>query len=224
MVHFAAGILPITWAHDGTLLFLIGQDVRDASWSDFGGKCEKADRGDAVATACREFFEETYGCLLGVKELWQRMHPSNYILLKSKTQNGHPYYMFLVEVPFAPHLRNAFLKTLAFLRYKEMHRVYVEKTDVQWVTLESMRAPALHKRSVFANTIDTHEAILDRLNALPPGVSWATVCAALSRTAGPAASPRLQAATTPETPETPETSHAPHAPHTSHTSHETDSA
>ena len=192
MVHFAAGILPITWATDGTLLFLIGQDVRDASWSDFGGKCEKADRGDIVATACREFFEETYGCLLDVKALWQRMHPSNYILLKSKTQNGHPYYMFLVEVPFAPHLRNAFLKTLAFLRYKDMHRLYVEKTDIQWVTLEALRAPALQKRSVFANTIDMHETILDRLNALPPGVSWASVCAALSRPAGPAGPARPQ--------------------------------
>ncbi len=184
MVHYAAGILPITWTSSGTLLFLIGQDVRDASWSDFGGKCEKADRGDVVATACREFFEETYGCVLDVKALWQRMHPSNYILLKSKTQNGHPYYMFVVEVPFAPHLRNAFLKTLGFLRYKDMHRVHVEKTDVQWVTLEALRAPALYKRSVFANTIDAHGTILDRLNSLPPGISWASACAALSRPAG----------------------------------------
>lgn len=180
MVHYAAGVLPISWTSNGTLLFLVGQDVRDLSWSDFGGKCERQDK-DVMATAVREFYEETYGCLLDAKSLWQRMHPSNYIQLRSRTQNNHPYFMYLVEVPWMPHLRNAFLKSLAFLKHKEMHRVYVEKTDVQWVTLEALRSPALHKRSVFANTIDAHAAVFDKLAALPLSTPWASVCQSLNQ-------------------------------------------
>ena len=34
-VHYAAGILPITWFED-TALFLVGKDLRDETYSDFG--------------------------------------------------------------------------------------------------------------------------------------------------------------------------------------------
>lgn len=171
--HYAAGILPITWYQD-TALLLVGRDLRDDTYSDFGGKCEKTDRNDALNTAVREFYEETLGMVLPAKALRQRMTPQNSLCLRSKTQNGHPYFMFVVEVPFMPHLRNAFQKTLNFLKYRNLHKVYVEKTEVRWVTWDTLMG-TLPKRCVFATTLDQHRDLLQR--AVAGDVSWATLCA-----------------------------------------------
>jgi len=173
MVHYAAGILPVTW-HDGQPLFLVGQDVRDRSWSDFGGKCERVDKNDPLNTATREFYEETYGCVLDHRALRHRLGPSNCLALRSRTQNNHPYFMFVVEIPYQPHLRNAFHKTLAFLRHKNMCKPYVEKTDVQWVSWDMLRGPDLVKRPVFKATLESHTGVLARLVA---GEPWAKLCA-----------------------------------------------
>lgn len=173
MVHYAAGIMPITW-HEGSLLFLVGRDIRDALWSDFGGKYERVDKCDPMNTAAREFYEETYGCLVDARALRQRMHPCNCLLLRSRTQNGHPYFMFVVEMPYMPHLRSCFHKTLNFLRSKNLQKLYVEKTDVQWVTWPTLKSAGLPKRPVFDATIAAHEATLNRLAA---GESWDTLCA-----------------------------------------------
>lgn len=173
MVHYAAGILPVTW-HDGQLLFLVGQDVRDRSWSDFGGKCERVDKNDPLNTATREFYEETYGCVVDQRALRHRLAPSNCLALRSRTQNNHPYFMFVVELPYQPHLRNAFHKALAFLRHKNLCKMFVEKTDVQWVSWDMLRGGDLIKRPVFRTTVDTHAAVLARLAA---GEDWAKLCA-----------------------------------------------
>ena len=171
--HYAAGILPITW-YDGTALFLVGQDLRDNTFSDFGGKCERVDKNDAVNTSVREFYEETLGMVLPAKALRQRMQATNCLCLRSKTQNGHPYYMYVVEVAYMPHLRNAFHKTLAFLKYRNLHKMYVEKTDVRWVTWQTL-CEELPKRSVFASTIEQHKGLLERV--VQQRKSWAAVCA-----------------------------------------------
>lgn len=176
MVHYASGILPITW-HEGKLLFLIGQDVRDRSWSDFGGKCERVDKSDPLNTACREFYEETYGCVVDHRALRHRLCVSNCLALKSRTQNNHPYWMFVVEVPYYPHLRNSFHKTLAFLRHKNLCKLYVEKTDVQWVTWDALMGPDLIKRQVFKTTLDTHAGVLARVAS---GESWTKLCAEMA--------------------------------------------
>jgi hypothetical protein len=171
--HYAAGILPVTWYKE-TALFLVGRDLRDDTYSDFGGKCERVDRNDPMNTGVREFFEETLGMVLPAKALRQRMQPHNCLCLRSRTQNGHPYFMYVVEVAFMPHLRNSFLKTLNFLKYRNLHRVYVEKTDVRWVTWHTMRRD-LPKRSVFANTLEQHATLLEQ--AVRDPSAWARVCA-----------------------------------------------
>lgn len=173
MVHYAAGILPVSW-HDGQVLFLVGQDVRDRSWSDFGGKCERVDRGDPLNTACREFYEETYGCVVDHKALRARLCSSNCLALKSRTQNNHPYFMFVVEVPYYPHLRNAFHKSLDFLRHKNLCKLFVEKTDIKWVTWNALEGPDLVKRPVFKSTMEAHAPVLRRL---AEGEAWAKLCA-----------------------------------------------
>lgn len=112
--------------------------------------------------------------VLPAKALRQRMQPNNCLCLRSKTQNGHPYYMYVVEVAYMPHLRNAFLKTLNFLKYRNLHKIYVEKTDVRWVTWQTLCGD-LPKRSVFASTIDQHRALLERV--VTRQVSWTQACA-----------------------------------------------
>lgn len=171
-VHFAAGILPVTW-YEGIPLFLIGKDIRDGTFSDFGGKCERYDRNDPITTACREMYEETYGTVLGTKQVRTRMTPKTSVLLKSTTQNGYPYYMFVVQVPYMPHLRNTFHKALAFLKTKNMNRMYVEKTDIQWVTLGMLKN--IPKRTVFANTLQRHAAFLEKLGTCPSH-AWRDMC------------------------------------------------
>lgn len=173
MLHYAAGILPVTW-DAGQLLFLVGQDVRDRSWSDFGGKCERIDKNDPLNTACREFYEETYGCVVDHRALRARLGPTNCLALRSRTQNNHPYWMYVVEVPYQPHLRNVFHKTLAFLRHKGLCKLYVEKTDMKWVSWPMLVGSELVKRPVFKATLEAHATTLARLAA---GEPWAALCA-----------------------------------------------
>lgn len=176
--HYAAGILPITF-YNGKLLFLVGKDVRDGTWSDFGGKVDPPDRRCPIATACREYYEETYGAGLGIKHVRARISPSTSVLLKSFTQNQFRYYMFVVQVPYNPYLRSAFHKALAFLKTRNMHRVYVEKTDLQWVTFNTLKA--MPKRTVFANTLNRHMDFFERLATIPSR-DWRALCASLAPT------------------------------------------
>ena len=171
--HYAAGILPVTW-YEGTPLFLCGRDLRDDKYSDFGGKCERVDKNIALNTSVREFYEETLGMVLPAKALRQRMQPHNCLCLRSKTQNGHPYYMYVVEVAYMPHLRNAFHKTLNFLKYRNLHKIYVEKTDVRWVTWPTL-CSELPKRAVFAATIEQHRHLLERVSR--GDKAWSDLCA-----------------------------------------------
>lgn len=162
-MHYAAGVLPISWIH-GELVVLIGKDVRDGAWSDFGGKCEKIDK-DIAATASREFWEETCGALMDLKTARARLTPGRCVVLRGTTQNRHPYWSFVVEVPYVPHLRDAFAKQLAFLRHRNVHRAYVEKTDVMYVDLPTLFSEAVTKRGVFHSTLAQHRKCLESIAA-----------------------------------------------------------
>lgn len=181
-MHYAAGVLPVAWVDDEAY-FLIGRDARDGLWSDFGGKCEKVDR-DVASTAAREFWEETYGVIMDARAMRARLVPGGCIPLKARTQNSHPYWCFLVETPWTPHLRSAFAKQLAFLRgiRQTPSRVYIEKTDIAFVTWHELdTTQAFPKRGVFHATIahhwDTLQAIVD---AGPRG--WQAACDAAAAT------------------------------------------
>lgn len=163
----------MTW-YGNTALFLVGKDLRDDTFSDFGGRVERVDDNSPVATAVREWYEETLGVCLSIKAMRARVHPHNCLCIRSRTQNGHPYYMYVVEIPMMPHLRNAFHKALGFLKYRNLHKVYVEKTDVWWVTLETLLGD-LPKRSVFAHTVQSNRAVLERVVTNPS--KWKALCA-----------------------------------------------
>ena len=179
---YAAGVLPICWI-SGRLFFLVGRDARDDTWSDFAGKCEKVDK-DVGWTAAREFWEESYGVLMDVKTMRARLSCS--IRLQGRTQNSHPYYCFITEVPFVPHLRDSFRKHLAFMRQRNVHRMYIEKTDIVYVSLEELFSEGFPKRSVFKETLLLHRQLFqDIATAGPQGFSelvTAKACVPLNHT------------------------------------------
>lgn len=154
---YAAGILPITWIHDEAY-FLLGKDSRDGSWSDFAGRSESVDR-DVAACAAREFWEETHGLVVGeAKVMRLRLNPATSIMVESKTQNGLPFYCYITEIPFLPHLRASFQKSVSFL--KNRTKTYIEKTDVRWVSWSELIGGALPKRGVFKHTLEQHRGLL----------------------------------------------------------------
>lgn len=159
-IAYAAGILPYA-RYKGLTVFLVGKDAQDGAWSDFGGKYETRDRCQ-METAQREFQEETCGCVMTRKALRSRMfHAHNYRLLESLTQAKHPYYMYLMEIPFDPLVRRTFERVVDFIRFSKMPKSMVEKTDLQWVTLQQLKTSKL--RSVFQATIERHQGLLQAL-------------------------------------------------------------
>lgn len=153
-IAYAAGILPYA-KYKETTVFLVGKDAQDGLWSDFGGKYEVKDRNE-IDTAQREFQEESCGSVMDIKTLRMRMSvTSNYHLLQSTTQAKHPYYMYLLEVPFDPHVRANFKRTVSFLRFSKLPKAMVEKVDLQWVTLPQLMA--LNLRSVFHASLLRHQ-------------------------------------------------------------------
>ena len=157
---YAAGVLPYTKVA-GTTYFLVGKDIRDSSWSDFGGKCEEEDTCP-TDTAVREFYEETCGVVLDLRAVRARLCPASRALLSS-TQNGHPYHMYVLEVPFLPHLRAVFRRQLAYLKHRKLYKKNVEKTDIQWASLASLLGGRLLLRSVFESTVRAHVTALASL-------------------------------------------------------------
>ena len=159
---YAAGILPFA-TYRGEVMFLVGRDAQDGTWSDFGGKCETRDNSP-LDTAQREFYEETCGVVMELKTLKMRMNCTDtYHMLQSSTQSRHPYYMHLLEIPFDPGLRTQFRRTVSFLRFSKLPKALVEKGDVQWVTLTQLKRLSL--RSIFAQTLRRHESTLVSLVA-----------------------------------------------------------
>jgi 8-oxo-dGTP pyrophosphatase MutT (NUDIX family) len=171
---YAAGILPITWL-SGELYVLVGKDARDDTWSDFAGKCEKCDK-DIQSTAAREFWEESYGVLADVKTMRNRLDPRSSLMVRGKTQNGHPYYCFVTEVPYVGYIRDAFHKHLLFVRQRNVHRMYIEKTDVMYVSIEALYGDDFPKRSVFKETMTAYRHVFDEIAAAGPQ-GFADVCA-----------------------------------------------
>jgi len=172
-MQYAAGVLPIAWIH-GRMAVLVGRDVRAGTWSDFGGKCEKIDR-DVASTAAREFWEETCGVLMDLRTARSRVTPGQCVVFRGATQNRHPYWEFVIEVPFVPHIRDAFARFVSFLKHRNVHRAYVEKTDIMYVDLETLLSDAFPKRGVFAATLALHRDALLRIAAA--GVrGWRAVC------------------------------------------------
>jgi hypothetical protein len=171
--HYAAGILPVAY-HENVPLLLVGRDVRDGTWSDFGGKAERIDKGSVFSTAAREFSEETYGQVLSHRAIRNMLGPGRCLMVRSKTQNGFPYIMFIVQIPYITHLRSSVAKFINFLRMKNLGKVCIEKTDMMWTTIHALQTK-MNKRSVFAATLAANAEIFRELASTNPH-TWAELC------------------------------------------------
>ena len=135
-----AGILPMC-LFQSRILFLFGKDTKNNFWSDFGGRVELKDNQDTKETAIREFYEETYNSVIEKKYLREILSiERNYNLITSKTLNGSPYYMYVIEVELDENMRKSFVKTYEYLKYVKVNEYILEKTDIQWVSLSTLLA------------------------------------------------------------------------------------
>ncbi|AGE52824.1 hypothetical protein PBCVFr5L_375R [Paramecium bursaria Chlorella virus Fr5L] len=166
----SAGVLPFSRNDAGEIVFLIGRDIRDSVFSDFGGKIETVDRGDLVNTAAREFYEEILGILCNSPyDIRKRVRELSMCLLGS-TKNQHIYRMYVMEVPYYHDLPCRFKKVMNFMKYKNIGNNYIEKTELMWCTLdELLRIP---KRQVFTNTINYNLNSIKRILTEP----WRNLC------------------------------------------------
>lgn len=164
----AAGVLPIAFDALGVCHFLVGDDVRGIGASDFGGKVDRRlDRGSIIATAAREFNEETLGIVMTTREMERRLTSSS-LFIDGVTQNGNSYRMYIVEIPFDTTIPSAFERASAFLESKNLHRSTIEKLDVKWLLFDELMKTGL--RSVFKTTIEKNIQLISRVGRSGPGV------------------------------------------------------
>lgn len=174
---YSAGILPFS-VHDKTVYLLLGKD-NDGKWSDFGGRAEGQDRGRFEITACREFYEESVGCVCDIPTILSKLqYTKNYVRLIGKTLNQSPYFMYFVRIPYKDSYRDQFHSTLSFVRFtKNFDMKYIEKSDIQWISFDTILASLENEnneetinyslRKVFKKTFTTNlEHIQDFLHHL----------------------------------------------------------
>ena len=117
------------------------------------------------------------GCLTDARVMRSRLVPGGCIPVKARTQNAHPYHCFIVEIPWTPHLRAAFARQLSFLRQVRQAptRVYIEKTDVVFLTWQELDSSAVPKRGVFHATLNQHRETFESIvRSGAPG--WQALC------------------------------------------------
>lgn len=136
---YSAGILPYQVGENGKIYFLMGKD-NNGTWSDFGGKCEFSDKNNIKETAAREFFEESLNSIIDLSTTRDMLkNEKNYTLINSKTISGSPYYMFILRTPMLPDTaRDRFQRTLKYLQYTNANYTSLEKTDIKWVSLDTI--------------------------------------------------------------------------------------
>lgn len=136
---YSAGILPYQVDENGKIYFLMGKDT-SGTWSDFGGKCEFQDKNNIKETAAREFFEESLNSVIDLNTTREMLkNEKNYTVINSRTISNSPYYMFILRVPMLPDTtRDRFRKTLQYLQHTDAKYQSLEKTDVKWVSLDTV--------------------------------------------------------------------------------------
>lgn len=145
-ILYASGILFYSKSLDNTPFFLLGKDY-ESKWSNFGGRCEINDRFDPEITASREAWEETLGSVNDLETLKQMIKSKNIKFITSKTPSGHPYYMYLVKIPYSFSYRDRFLTTKKFLSNIKTESKFLEMTDIKWVSLDTINYSIDNKRS-----------------------------------------------------------------------------
>ncbi len=143
------GVLPYA-IKDRKILFLLGREVHNGRWSDFGGGVEKED-GSLGATAAREAYEESMGLFTSSeKRLKKRIRHTPFV----ETSSGRVY---LLRIPHDPSLPILFRNFLTYLRQCKLRKAkgyyalggcptgYFEKDQVRWVPTKDLRSLKLRE-------------------------------------------------------------------------------
>jgi len=159
-ILYSAGVLFYCKCRDGNVYFLLGREY-DNKWSDFGGKSEPRDRQEIENTASREAWEESIGCVFDQETLRSTLKYKKTPHICSKTQGGHPYYMYLLKIPYSMNYRQTFNNTRTFINKTDIDKKFLEKFDVRWVSLETLRysfdgKSIISLRGIFESTFKNH--------------------------------------------------------------------
>ena len=157
-IIYAAGILFYSKTIDQTPYFLLGKDFENR-WSNFGGRCELSDKRDSEVTAAREAWEETLGAVYDYDSLKTLIKNKCVKCITSRTPSGHPYYMFVVKIPFTTAYRDRFVSTKKFISNIHVDRKFLEMNDIKWVSIDTIKYSIENKkafiklRTVFEQTL-----------------------------------------------------------------------
>lgn len=145
-IIYAAGILFYSKSIDQTPYFLLGKDFENR-WSNFGGRCELSDKYDSEVTAAREAWEETLGAVYDYDNLKSLIKNKTVKCITSRTPSGHPYYMFVVKIPFTTSYRDRFTSTKKFISNIQVDKKFLEINDIKWVSLNTIKYSIENKKS-----------------------------------------------------------------------------
>mgnify|MGYP001422786366 CR=1 FL=1 len=147
---YSAGVIPYTYTPHRKLMFLLGKDG-EGQWSDFGGRVEIEDNDDPAKTASREFYEESMGSIIDSKECYIKLTQGSPMKITSKTLNGSPYYMYFLYID-CKDWGEIFNKTYNFLKYSNAPTKIFEKTQIRWISLETIVQAIDNKSHLAANS------------------------------------------------------------------------
>jgi hypothetical protein len=123
----AASVLPYSRV-ENQYYFLLGREVDDGTWSDFGGGVNPEDN-NIIYTAARECYEESMGLLGSIEDIYQQIHAVKGFDLG----NG---MVFPMEIPYDPDLPRTFKRVFEYgmtgLDTKKIPEGWYEKNEVRW--------------------------------------------------------------------------------------------
>lgn len=144
-----AGLLPIT-LYKGEIFILLGQEVDDNLWSDFGGGREKGET--PIQNAIREGCEELNGLLGCEKELYQKVK-KNYI----DTIQFSQYHTILFYIEYDDKLPYYFENLHKFIERKIPNKIakngLFEKRKIKWFSKNDIQKRMKQFRPFYKNII-----------------------------------------------------------------------
>jgi len=151
-IVMGAGILPVA-INNNTMYFLLGQEVYDGCWSDFGGK-RNSKTETVFKTAIREGYEELNG-FLGTKTEITKLVQDN--LIRKISKNDNTYHSYLFEIDYDELLPIYFNNNYKFIKQNFSEKIntsgFFEKKNIQWFTIHELLNNKIKYRQHFKEII-----------------------------------------------------------------------
>lgn len=140
----SAGILPFA-IFKKRVFFLLGKEIFDPKygesdrWCDFSGKIEPNE--SIVDGACREFYEESAGCIYTLPEIRQKILNNDYLLCSDLyPEKSSSFRTYLVMVPYKDY-PSIFRRVKQFIQYPAVRGSVeiIEKSSLEWFSFNDLR-------------------------------------------------------------------------------------